>query len=70
VISMQRGRPARCPFCGGYRSSLKGTRRNKSGPVRIRKCKQCGRRWTPKAKQYRGKHENAVPTPLAVPTAN
>jgi hypothetical protein len=33
--------------------TMKGRRKNKSGEVRIRKCKQCGRRWTPKAKQYR-----------------
>ena len=52
VIYMHAGRPAKCPFCGSYRSTLKGRRTNKAGVVRIRKCKQCGRRWTPKAKQY------------------
>lgn len=40
------GRPHKCPYCGATRNTGKGYRYNKSGKVRIRKCKDCGRRWT------------------------
>ena len=41
------GRPYTCPYCGVMGESLaKGFRYNKSGKVRLRRCKSCGRRWT------------------------
>ena len=43
---MGRGRPPLCPFCRGSKSVAKGYRYNKSGKVRLRRCKGCGRRWT------------------------
>jgi hypothetical protein len=45
---MPRGRPAICPFCGG-RSINKGFRKTKTmGRRRIKLCKACGRKFTPK----------------------
>lgn len=43
---MSRGRPHKCPYCNATRSVAKGFRCNKSGKVRLRRCKECGRRWT------------------------
>ena len=43
---MGRGRPAKCIYCGATSSVAKGFRHNKSGKVRLRRCKACGRRWT------------------------
>ena len=40
------GRPHRCPYCSGTRSVAKGFRYNKTGKVKLRRCKECGRRWT------------------------
>ena len=49
VIHMGRGRPPRCRFCGSVRSVGKGVRRTKTmGNRRIRRCKDCGRKFTPK----------------------
>ena len=33
----------KCPYCGSSRTILKGFRYNKSGAVRLRKCKDCNR---------------------------
>lgn len=33
----------KCPYCGSSKTILKGLRYNKSGAVRIRKCKDCGK---------------------------
>ncbi|MEM3640575.1 MAG: DDE-type integrase/transposase/recombinase [Candidatus Bathyarchaeia archaeon] len=35
----------RCPYCGSVETTLKGFRYNKSGAVRLRKCKVCKRRF-------------------------
>jgi transcriptional regulator NrdR family protein len=45
---MTRGRPPACPYCGG--SSIgKGVRKTKTmGIRRIRQCKSCRRKFTPK----------------------
>ena len=43
---MGRGRPHKCPYCGATTSVAKGFRYNKSGKVRLRRCKGCKRRWT------------------------
>ena len=45
---MPRGRPARCPYCGG-RSINKGFRLTKTmGKRRLKQCKVCRRKFTPK----------------------
>ncbi len=42
------GRPYKCPYCGG-RTVSKGVRRTKTmGERRVRRCKACGRKFTPK----------------------
>ena len=46
VMQMTRGRPHKCPYCEATRNVAKGFRYNRSGKVRLRRCKQCGRRWT------------------------
>ena len=43
---MGRGRPHKCPYCEATKSVAKGFRYNRSGKVRLRRCKACGRRWT------------------------
>jgi transcriptional regulator NrdR family protein len=46
---MGRGRPAICPFCSSQKSQKKGIRKTKTmGTRRIRLCKGCGRKFTPK----------------------
>lgn len=46
---MPRGRPPRCPKCGATRSTAKGYRKTKLiGVRRIRLCKACGAKFTPK----------------------
>jgi|APSaa5957512622_1039677.scaffolds.fasta_scaffold52357_2 hypothetical protein len=35
-----------CPYCGATKTIAKGFRYNKAGPVLLRRCKSCGRRWT------------------------
>ena len=48
VITMARGRPAKCPYCGGS-SINKGFRKTKTmGKRRIKLCKTCRRKFTPK----------------------
>ena len=48
VINMPRGRPAKCPYCGGS-SINKGFRKTKTmGKRRIKLCKDCRRKFTPK----------------------
>jgi len=49
VMHMPRGRPAICPVCKSVRSTSKGTRVTKSlGKRRIRRCRDCGRKFTPR----------------------
>ena len=43
---MARGRPIKCVYCGG-RTIAKGNRKTQTMGLRpLRKCKQCGRRFT------------------------
>jgi len=50
---MARGRPPRCIHCGSTHSISKGARRTKTlGIRRIRVCKNCGRKFTPRAQKY------------------
>ena len=42
-------RPFKCPFCGATESVSKGVRKTKTmGVRRIRLCKACGKKFTPK----------------------
>ena len=46
---MPRGRPPVCIHCGSHESVSKGVRRTKQmGIRRIRRCKKCGRKFTPR----------------------
>ncbi len=48
VMYMPRGRPAKCPYCGGS-SINNGFRKTKTmGKRRIKLCKDCRRKFTPK----------------------
>ena len=50
VMFMARGRPFKCPYeCGSTNTVSKGVRKTKTmGLRRIRLCKNCGRKFTPK----------------------
>jgi len=51
VVSMPGGRPFKCPYegCGSTNTVGKGVRKTKTMGVRkIRLCKGCGRKFTPK----------------------
>jgi transposase-like protein len=45
VLSNSEAFEKRCPYCGSRETTLKGFRYNKSGAVRLRKCKKCKRRF-------------------------
>ena len=46
------GRPFKCIFCGSLETVSKGVRRNKTvGDRRVRRCKSCHRKFTPKNQQ-------------------
>jgi hypothetical protein len=58
------GRPFKCPYCKSERTVSKGTRVTKSlGPRRLRRCKACGRKFTPKHQKARvaGSHKPKGP---------
>jgi hypothetical protein len=43
------GRPYKCPYCGATGSVSKGVRKTKTmGERRLRLCKACGRKFTPR----------------------
>lgn len=43
------GRPFKCPYCGSHDNVAKGLRRTKQlGPRRIRRCRNCRRKFTPR----------------------
>ena len=51
---MGRGRPPKCPFCGASRSIGKGVRRTKlKGERKVRLCRACGRKFTPRYQRPR-----------------
>ncbi|MFW6061178.1 MAG: hypothetical protein ACOC93_00060 [Planctomycetota bacterium] len=51
---MTRGRPPKCPFCQSTRSVRKGYRRTKTkGLRRIHRCRDCGRKFTPRYQRAR-----------------
>jgi len=46
---MPRGRPVKCIHCGSTDTTSKGARKTKTMGIRkIRRCKSCGRRFTPR----------------------
>jgi transcriptional regulator NrdR family protein len=46
------GRPFKCPYCGSSDTTGKGVRKTKTmGVRRIRRCKACRRKFTPKSQQ-------------------
>jgi len=46
---MPRGRPFKCPYDGSTNTVSKGVRKTKTMGVRkLRLCKKCGRKFTPK----------------------
>jgi hypothetical protein len=46
------GRPYKCPYCGQSDTVSKGVRRTKTlGERRIRRCKACNRKFTPKGQK-------------------
>jgi transposase-like protein len=58
------GRPFKCPYCGSSDTVSKGVRRNKTlGDRRVRRCKACKRKFTPKNQQP------VEPSPLPTPEA-
>ena len=62
VIIMGRGRPPRCPSCGESRSVSKGKRVTKTlGVRRIRLCKACGKKFTPRTQKPIDPAEPVVP---------
>jgi len=47
------GRPFKCPWCQSTDTTGKGVRKTKSmGVRRIRRCRDCGRKFTPKHQQF------------------
>jgi hypothetical protein len=61
------GRPYTCPYCHESGQSVsKGVRRTKTmGDRRLRKCKACGRKFTPK-NQKPGTDDSVATTPAPV----
>ena len=58
------GRPFKCPYCGSSDSVGKGVRKTKTlGDRKIRRCKGCKRKFTPKNQQP---VEPNQPGPVAV----
>ena len=43
------GRPYKCPYCSSTKTMWKGYRTRQDGRVRLRRCKDCGRRFTTRA---------------------
>ena len=58
------GRPFKCPFCGEENSISKGVRKTKTmGNRRIRLCKACRRKFTPKHQTFRDQPEPTMEAP-------
>ena len=58
------GRPFKCPFCGEENSISKGVRKTKTmGNRRIRLCKACRRKFTPKHQAYLDQPEPTTEAP-------
>jgi hypothetical protein len=62
------GRPFKCPYCGSSDTTGKGVRKTKTmGVRRIRRCKACRRKFTPRSQQAVGTDgpAGAAPTETA-----
>ena len=66
------GRPHTCPYCGQIGKSVsKGVRRTKTmGDRRIRFCKACHRKFTPKNQKQVDPQEERAGSAVAEPVAN
>ena len=63
------GRPYKCPYCNSVETARKGHRKTKQMGLRsIRKCKACGRKFTPKHQSPRQPTEPEHPEGLGQPT--
>ena len=66
---MWKGRPFKCPYCGTSGSTIgKGVRKTKTlGIRRIRRCKDCGRKFTPRNQRQveQGSGSTSDPQPAA-----
>ena len=52
-------RPFKCPFCGSHRNVRKGVRLTKTMGIRkLRRCKDCGRKFTPRNQPLAESTEN------------
>ena len=61
------GRPFKCPYCGSSDTTGKGVRKTKTmGVRRIRRCKACRRKFTPKSQPLAA--EPGSPSTASVPT--
>ena len=64
---MPAGRPHKCPYCGSTTTASKGARKTKTmGIRRIRRCKDCRRKFTPK-NQPAAQPEAREPVQLEIP---
>ena len=43
---MMAGRPYKCPKCSSTNTTWKGYRKRREGKVRLRKCRDCKRKFT------------------------
>ena len=58
-------RPFKCPYCGSTDNVNKGVRKTKTmGLRKIRRCKSCGRKFTPRNQQAAA--DGGVPADLTV----
>ena len=64
------GRPYTCPWCGASSTIKKGFRKTKTmGKRRIRLCKACGRKFTPKYQQPIEMYQQDAIEPQVLPAA-
>ena len=57
------GRPFKCPYCGSTDTASKGVRRTKTmGDRTIRRCKGCGRKFTPQGQPPQDTYGNTGDT--------
>lgn len=62
------GRPFKCPYCESTETTSKGVRKTKSmGVRRIRRCRSCGRKFTPKSQPFVEAPSDRSPTGPQVP---
>ena len=64
------GRPRKCPYCGESSTRRKGWRHTKAmGDRQIFRCKNCGRKFTPKNQPAGEAVEKTTPSAETVPVA-